>query len=614
MLAMLVSMFTVMAFAVSIAECTCPHDPEHPAACDELVEAVTATCVDKGTPAYYHCKTCGGYFWGQFTGANARTYNPKTMTSNTYTTDPNNHKTLDTVEEEPATCAADGVKAHKKCKDCGAKFQMDGATPATEEWLKIDKLTTHTTPLVYHKANAARCDAEGNLEYWECSTCHKLFSDAEGTTETDLNAVTIAKTEHTWEKIGLSADGKKDLYECKVCHKKEERDPQVATYKLTVDNNYGYVKINDETKYELTGIKKGDKVKVKAFDPSKYTFSYWKVVSGDLTLSYEKYSREMTFTMPAGDVKLEAIYTRDSSSTHSHSYKYVKYNDTYHWKECRDCSYEVKEEHTWIKNTGSDKSRYPYICKYCDQKSTDDRTHNFKYTEIDSTYHWADCKDCSYSVKEKHTWIRNTSKSTKDEYAYVCEYCGRLSNRLNDLPFHDVSDSYWYYDDVLYAYLNGLMDGVSITSFGADQNTTRGQIVTILWRLTGEPRATRDNRFTDVSSKSYYNNAISWAAEAGIVDGFDAKTFKPEANVTREQLAAILYRYAEYMNLSTKGASNLTKFDDYYQIGTWAREAMAWANYHGLIEGVGYSRIDPKGLATRAQVAAILHRFAVEFA
>ena len=185
--------------------------------------------------------------------------------------------------------------------------------------------------------------------------------------------------------------------------------------------------------------------------------------------------------------------------------------------------------------------------------------------------------------------------------------------RLTKLPFRDVSKNDWFYDDVVYVYRNGYMEGVSSTKFAPNQYTTRGQIVTILWRLTGEPRAAKENKFYDVSSKMYYDKAISWAAEAGIVDGFDAHTFKPDENVTREQLAAILYRYADYMNLSTKGASNLTKFDDYYKIGTWARDAMAWANYHGLINGVSYSRIDPKGNATRAQVAAILHRFAVEF-
>ena len=213
------------------------------------------------------------------------------------------------------------------------------------------------------------------------------------------------------------------------------------------------------------------------------------------------------------------------------------------------------------------------------------------------------------------TYVGNSytvKMGSKNATLYV-EFMDEDDYRLTKLPFRDVSKNDWFYDDVVYVYRNGYMEGVSSTKFAPNQYTTRGQIVTILWRLTGEPRAAKENKFYDVSSKMYYDKAISWAAEAGIVDGFDAHTFKPDENVTREQLAAILYRYADYMNLSTKGASNLTKFDDYNKIGTWARDAMAWANYHGLINGVSYSRIDPKGNATRAQVAAILHRFAVEF-
>ena len=201
---------------------------------------------------------------------------------------------------------------------------------------------------------------------------------------------------------------------------------------------------------------------------------------------------------------------------------------------------------------------------------------------------------------------------SKNATLYI-EFMDEDDYRLWNLPFRDVSERDWFYSDVAYVYANGYMEGISSTKFAPNQNTTRAQIVTILWRLTGEPRAMRSNKFNDVSSSAYYDQAVSWAVEAGVVNGFDAKTFKPNDYVTREQLAAILYRYAEYMNLSTRGASNLSNYNDYYKIGSWARDAMAWANYHGLINGVSYSRIDPKGYATRAQIAAILHRFAVEF-
>ena len=201
---------------------------------------------------------------------------------------------------------------------------------------------------------------------------------------------------------------------------------------------------------------------------------------------------------------------------------------------------------------------------------------------------------------------------SKDAKLYV-EFMDKDDIRLTELPFRDVSKRDWYYDDVVYVYRKGYMDGMSSTRFGGELNTTRGQIVTILWRLTGEPRATKRNPFTDVSSSQYYYDAISWAYDAGVVDGFDARTFKPDQNVTREQLAAILYRYAKYMNLSTSGSAYLAKYKDADKIANWAYDAMAWANYRGLINGTSATRIDPKGYATRAQIAAILHRFAVEF-
>ena len=201
---------------------------------------------------------------------------------------------------------------------------------------------------------------------------------------------------------------------------------------------------------------------------------------------------------------------------------------------------------------------------------------------------------------------------SKDAKLYV-EFMDKDDIRLTELPFRDVSKRDWYYDDVVYVYRKGYMDGMSSTRFGGELNTTRGQIVTILWRLTGEPRATKRNPFTDVSSSQYYYDAISWAYDAGVVAGFDARTFKPDQNVTREQLAAILYRYAKYMNLSTSGSAYLAKYRDADKIANWAYDAMAWANYRGLINGTSATRIDPKGYATRAQIAAILHRFAVEY-
>ena len=398
----------------------------------------------------------------------------------------------------------------------------------------------------------------------------------------------------------------------------EEKHTLTVVVETVNGVTYGTVKYNGNQGTVLTDELVADaKVTAEAVANSGYQFVKWMADGVNLT-NTELKKEKLTFTMPDKDAKVTAVFTEKSSSSHTH--KWVeKFNDTYHWKECSRCGDKTsKEKHTII--YAYDKYGYRYDkCKYCDWTSDYSYNHSsshkdYTYEDINATYHWKTCKKCDYSVKEYHTWIKNTDRKTRDSYPYVCKYCDRLSKTdYTDLPFYDVDGNVWYYDDVLYAYINGYMDGLSAGQFAPNQNTTRAQIVTILWRLTGEPRATKRNPFTDVSSSQYYYDAISWAYDAGVVDGFDARTFKPDQNVTREQLAAILYRYAKYMNLSTSGSAYLAKYRDADKIASWAYDAMAWANYRGLINGTSATRIDPKGYATRAQIAAILHRFAVEY-
>lgn len=441
------------------------------------------------------------------------------------------------------------------------------------------------------------------------------------------------------------------------------------------DDSMGLIQYGENEKKSIDfSLEKKEKVTVKAVDKKGYEFVEWRADGIELTRS-QKQDATLKITMPDNDVKVTAVFQKKTVSgdykltldvsRHGDVYENSTRGDdakSYYWlddddeltfKAVADKGYEVR----WRIGKG----RWNYTSKITvnardmgwdnatldiDFVSSSSTPSSKNYTlSIDITggkhgtlsYKNSTVSDGkTYSLEKNDTmtfkaepdkgyvaaWKFGTETyvgssytvkmGSKDATLYV-SFVDKNDYRWGNLPFHDVTNRDWYYDDVLYAYINGLMDGISMTSFGADQNTTRGQVVTILWRLTGEPRAARNNQFTDVSSNAYYNTAISWAAENGIVKGYDSKTFRPNANVTREQLAAILYRYAEYMNLSTKGASNLTKFDDYYTIGTWARDSLAWANYHGLINGVDSYHIDPKGNTTRAQLAAILHRFAVEF-
>lgn len=177
------------------------------------------------------------------------------------------------------------------------------------------------------------------------------------------------------------------------------------------------------------------------------------------------------------------------------------------------------------------------------------------------------------------------------------------------LPFADVPSGSWYYDDVAYVYDTGLMTGLTATTFGPNLSTTRGMIVTILWRMENEPVAKHGCPFADVRRGSYYEQAIAWASENGIVTGFDASTFAPDRAITREQLAAILFRFAAYRGMDAVTLrENLSSFQDQAAISAYAVSALNWAVGEGLMQGTG-DKLEPTGNATRAQVAAMLRRF-----
>lgn len=176
-------------------------------------------------------------------------------------------------------------------------------------------------------------------------------------------------------------------------------------------------------------------------------------------------------------------------------------------------------------------------------------------------------------------------------------------------PFTDVPETMWYYDSVYYVYAHGLMNGTAATLFSPGNPTTRGMLVTILYRMEGNPQGAGWGPFTDVTPGAYYAQPIAWAAWNGIVNGITSTTFAPDRNVTREQMAAILYRYTAWKEWDVSQQGNLFQFTDWQKVQTYARTPLAWAVASGLIQGKENQRLDPGGPATRAEVATILQRF-----
>lgn len=183
-----------------------------------------------------------------------------------------------------------------------------------------------------------------------------------------------------------------------------------------------------------------------------------------------------------------------------------------------------------------------------------------------------------------------------------------FKSRSYSSNFTDVPRYEWYYEAVSYVASEGLMNGVSTTQFNPNGTASRAQIVTILWRLAGEPSALT-GAFTDVPAGQYYSTAVAWASRQGIVTGVGNNRFEPNSNITREQLAVILYRYAQDAGYTTSASANITGYYDYARVNSYARTAMSWAVGAGLITGTSTTTLSPQDTATRAQVATILMRF-----
>ncbi|MFQ7140279.1 MAG: S-layer homology domain-containing protein [Evtepia sp.] len=176
-------------------------------------------------------------------------------------------------------------------------------------------------------------------------------------------------------------------------------------------------------------------------------------------------------------------------------------------------------------------------------------------------------------------------------------------------PFPDVDENDWFYDEVVYVYENGLMNGVENNQFAPNTATNRAMLATILYRLAGQPDVSGDLPFTDVAAGTWYTDAVLWAAQNGIVNGLGENTFAPMNTLTREQLVTMLYRYAEAEGYDVSAAADLSGYPDAGKVQPYAQEAMSWAVAEGIVAGMEDGTLNPAGNATRAQIATILMRF-----
>lgn len=196
-------------------------------------------------------------------------------------------------------------------------------------------------------------------------------------------------------------------------------------------------------------------------------------------------------------------------------------------------------------------------------------------------------------------------------HSYVDGVCTRCGASRPETRFVDVKLGSWYYKSIVYAVSNGLMNGVGDSKFEPEEGMTRAMLVTVLWRYEGSPKQ-RPSTFSDVRRGQWYSEAVSWAAKNGIVTGVGDNKFEPDTQITREQIATILYRYAQKKRADTSARGSLSAFPDNGKVNGWAKTALQWCVGEGLIGGTnenGRVYLDPQGTATRAQVATILMRY-----
>ena len=316
----------------------------------------------------------------------------------------------------------------------------------------------------------------------------------------------------------------------------------------------------------------GTEITLTATPNKGYHFKEWQVISGGVTIKDDK------FTMPSANVEVKAIFEKDTGGGGGGYNPPVTY-------------YTLRFE----TGGGSD---IPSVRE----------TYN---TYIDLTKYVPTWRGHTFIGWYSERSLTNKVSGvylTKDMTVYALWRVDENPNTGAN-PFTDVSQKDWFYGDVMFVYENGLMLGTSKTLFSPHGTATRGMMATILWRMEGSPAPKGKNSFTDVEAGKWYADAITWTAENSIFAGYGKDKFGPDDPITREQLAAIFYRYADYKGYDLTVKGNLDKFKDADKITDYAKTAMGWAVGSGLVKGKSGNLLDPQGTATRAEIAAMLHRF-----
>ena len=571
---------------------------------------------------------------------------------------------LNTVPKQVPTCTEAGMEEHLRCSKCGKFFEAGPATnpnptEVTEDSLKLDKLG-HAQELV--AAKEATCTSEGMMQHQKCTRCGLLFK---GTSLEPVSAdsLKVEKKPHTEKAIpGKAAtckeSGLTDGKKCSVCGEILAAQTEIAKLPHTygawtgMEGSVNHTRVctvcgDEETSAhvwdagEVTTSATCEGAEVTTYTCTVCGLKHTEATGGALghnAVAYATVPATCTTTGYTGGTycsRCNAVITsRITIPALGHSYGA--------WTVTRaaTCAAAGEETRTCARNSGHTETRtvaatgnhawnagvittYPtyystglrtYTCATCAATRTETipqltYTYDPGYTDPDPDpdpdYQppVSSNRQPTTTIPDDNTPLGNTPNTPT---VTIEDEDTPLANR--PLPFIDVASGDWFRPYVSFVYGKGMMTGMSDTLFGPNVSTTRGMIVTIIYRMENAS-ATGVSPFTDVERDEYYADPISWASDNGVVLGYSETLFGPKDNITREQMAAILYRYCVSKGIDVANYGDLSRFPDGDKVSDYAVEAMRWAVDRGLIAGMDDGRLDPTGTATRAQVATILNRF-----
>ena len=406
---------------------------------------------------------------------------------------------------------------------------------------------------------------------------------------------TLADTEQPIDEIGKTVTATPKTYEGYTYNPnaagtvvsgtlKEISSPDdIVTLKLYYDITLYTVTVNGSYA-QTTGAgsyAKGATVTIDAGTRSGYTFDGW--TSADGVTFANAGSAQTTFTMPDKAVTVTANWKKNSGGGGGGS------------------SYDY---YTITASAGTGGS----ISPSGSVSVREDTDKTFTITP-DSGYHISDVLVDGKSVGAVTSY---TFEDVQKKHTIEAVFAKDNPDTGVDNPFTDVHPDDWFYEAVMFVYQNNLMNGTSATTFSPNDATTRAQIATIFYRMAGSPAVENTNPFTDVPygpGTDWYYDAVLWVQQNGIMQGYGDNLFGPGDPVTREQLAVIFYNYAKFKGYDTTASGDLSGFTDAGDLSPWAQEAMKWAVGSGVMSGKGNGILDPKGTATRAEIAAMLQNF-----